>query len=73
MNKIYILFLIIGISFSIDCNSQISYVKGYYINDSNQKINCLIRNVDWRNNPKEFEYKISEQTKKNTKRINAKM
>jgi hypothetical protein len=64
MNKIYILFLITGISFSIDCNSQISYVKGYYINDSNQKINCLIRNVDWRNNPKDFEYKISEQTKK---------
>jgi hypothetical protein len=66
MNKIYILFLIIGISFSIDCNSQISYVKGYYINDSNQKIDCLIRNIDWKNNPKEFEYKISEQTKKET-------
>jgi hypothetical protein len=50
----------------MDCNSQISYIEGYYINDSNQKIDCLIRNIDWKNNPIEFEYKISEQAKKET-------
>lgn len=50
----------------MDCNSQISYIEGYYINDSNHKIDCLIRNIDWKNNPIEFEYKISEQAKKET-------
>lgn len=66
MNKIYILFLIVGISFSIDCNSQISYVKGYYINNSNQKIDCLIKNIDWESNPVEFDYKFTPQTEKKT-------
>lgn len=66
MNKIYILFLIVGISFSIDCNSQISYVKGYYINNSNQKIDCLIKNIDWESNPVEFDYKFTQQTEKKT-------
>lgn len=66
MNKIYILFLIVGISFSIDCNSQIAYVKGYYINNSNQKIDCLIKNIDWESNPVEFDYKFTQQTEKKT-------
>lgn len=64
MNKIYILFLAIGISYSMKCNSQISYVEGYYINNSNQKIEGLIKNVDWKNNPIEFEYKTTEQAEK---------
>lgn len=55
----------------MDCNSQISYVEGYFINDSNQKIDCLIRNIDWKNNPVEFEYKISEQAKKETLTIDS--
>ena len=49
---------------SLNCYSQISFEKGYFIDNNNQKTNCLIRNIDWKNNPKEFEYKISEQTKK---------
>ena len=51
---------------SLNCYSQISFEKGYFIDNNNQKTNCLIRNIDWKNNPKEFEYKISEQTNKNT-------
>ena len=66
MNKIYILFLAIGISYSMKSNAQISYVEGYYINNSNQRVDCLIRNVDGRNNPLEFEYKITEQAEKET-------
>ena len=66
MNKIYILFLAIVISYSMKCNSQISYVEGYYINNSNQKIEGLIKNVDWENNPIEFEYKTTEQAEKKT-------
>jgi hypothetical protein len=45
---------------SINCFSQIIYEKGYYINNADQKVNCLIKNKDWKNNPIEFEYKLSE-------------
>lgn len=57
--KKQLLFLLTAI-FSLNCYSQISYEKGYYINNDNQKINCLIRNIDWKNNPIGFEYKLSE-------------
>ena len=41
--------------------SQIKYEKGYFIDNSQQKIECLIKNIDWNNNPIDFEYKISEE------------
>ena len=56
-----LLFLLTIIS-SINCFSQISYEKGYYIDNNNQKTNCLIKNIDWRNNPTEFEYKLSNNS-----------
>lgn len=46
--------------FSTQCYSQISLEKGYFITNTGQKIDCLIKNVDWLNNPTEFEYKIKE-------------
>jgi len=48
---------------SYNCYSQISFEKGYYIDNSNQKTNCLIKNIDWKNNPTEFTYKLSENNK----------
>lgn len=39
--------------------SQIVFEKGYFIDESNQKIECLIKNVGWRNNPTQFSYKLS--------------
>ncbi|WP_179336331.1 autotransporter outer membrane beta-barrel domain-containing protein [Winogradskyella costae] len=62
-----ILFLLTTI-LTLNCYSQISFEKGYYINNANQKINCLIKNIDWKNNPTEFEYKLSEnsESKKTT-------
>tara|TARA_R110002073_G_scaffold40547_1_gene114868 strand:+ start:72677 stop:73897 length:1221 start_codon:yes stop_codon:yes gene_type:complete len=54
----FIVTLIILLSFN--CYSQIIFEKGYYINNSNEKINCLIKNVDWENNPKKIQYKLSE-------------
>ena len=50
-----------GVILSINCYSQISFEKGYYIDNTNQKINCLIKNIDWRSNPTEFEYKLTEK------------
>jgi len=59
--KKQLLFLLITI-LSINCYSQINFEKGYYINNSNQKVDCLIKNIDWKNNPTEFEYKLTENS-----------
>lgn len=53
------LLLILIIILSLNGYSQISFEKGYYIDDSNQKIYCLIKNIDWENNPTEFEFKLT--------------
>lgn len=60
MKKLLLCLLFIGIN--INCYSQIVFEKGYFINNSDQKIACLIENVDWKNNPSEFEYKLSENS-----------
>lgn len=54
------LFFLIVTLLSIPCLAQITFEKGYYINNSNQKIECLIKNKDWENNPTSFEYKLTE-------------
>lgn len=36
---------------------QIVFEKGYYIDNQNRKTECLIKNMDWRNNPAEFTFK----------------
>ncbi len=64
MKKIF-LFLVILILTS-NLYSQITFEKGYYINNSGQKNDCLIKNNDWRNNPIDFKYKISENDKVKT-------
>lgn len=51
------------------CNqifSQINFEKGYFINNSNEKVECLIKNTDWNNSPTFFEYKLnnSDEVKK---------
>lgn len=56
------LLLLLTAIISFNGYSQISFEKGYYINNSDQKIDCLIKNLDWKNNPTNFEYKISENS-----------
>ncbi|WP_395055868.1 hypothetical protein [Flavobacterium sp.] len=46
--------------FNLNFYSQINFEKGYYVNNSNIKIECLIKNEDWNNSPTEFNYKLSE-------------
>lgn len=55
--KNYILLFVSIISVNI--NSQIAFEQGYFINNANQKINCLLKNKDWKNNPEEFQYKLN--------------
>jgi hypothetical protein len=44
---------------SLNAYSQIKFEKGYFIDNGDQKMDVLIRNVDWRSNPSEFECKLS--------------
>lgn len=60
MKKSFLIALILSIS--ITSYSQISFEKGYYIDNSGQKTDCLIKNYDWNKNPKEIEVKISENS-----------
>ena len=40
--------------------AQITFEKGYFINNNDVRINCYIENMDWNNNPKSFTYKLLE-------------
>lgn len=57
-----LLLILLFIVSSIKSFSQINFEKGYFINESNQKIECLIKNMDWSNNPTDFEYKLTEDS-----------
>jgi len=69
MNKNLLFSLIVLLS--IKAFSQISFEKGYYVDNFNNKVDCLIRNVDWKNNPTQFEYKLSENSENNTLNISS--
>lgn len=51
------LFLFLGFT----AFGQITYDKGYYIDNEDRTVPCLIKNLDWINNPTEFEYKLNEE------------
>jgi len=69
MNKQLILIFLLILSLNVF--SQSTFVKGYFINNSNEKINCLIKNVDWLNNPTEFKYRINENSENKILTINS--
>ena len=56
MKKKLLLLLLTILSF--DASSQISFEKGYFITNDGEKIDCLIKNIDWKNNPVDFEYQL---------------
>lgn len=55
-----ILFILVTV---IKSYSQIKFEEGYFIDNSNQKIECLIKNIDWVNNPSYFFYKKDDTDK----------
>lgn len=54
------LLFIIATVLSLQSFAQITFEEGYFINNDQEKVACLIRNKDWKNNPTAFEYKLSE-------------
>ncbi|MBD0830602.1 outer membrane beta-barrel protein [Aestuariibaculum sediminum] len=59
--KKHLKFVLISL-LTLNSFAQISFEKAYYIDNTGNKIECLIKNKDWRNNPTEFEYKLTEQS-----------
>ena len=59
MKKLFILFIFL-IVYNLHSYSQVLFENGYFINENNQKINCLIENQDWKSNPIGFKYKLDE-------------
>lgn len=58
MLRLFSLFTLILICFN--GYGQIQFENGYYINNSGQKTEGLIKNLDWKNNPDEFQFKTTE-------------
>lgn len=46
--------------------SQIKFEKGYFIVNDNNKVYCLIKNLDWLDNPESFVYKLTEDSEEVT-------
>ncbi|MFI5152710.1 MAG: hypothetical protein ACHQET_05205 [Chitinophagales bacterium] len=44
------------------CCAQIKFEPGYFIANDGKKISCLIKNLDWLNNPTNFLYKESDNS-----------
>ena len=58
-NKILLFFAFI---INMNTYSQILFEEGYFVNNEGQKISCLIKNLDWKFNPTDFEYKLIENS-----------
>ena len=57
--KKQLLILLIFIS-TFNSYAQTSFEKGYFINNEGQKTDCLIKNIDWKDNPTEIKFKYTE-------------
>ncbi len=57
---IKLLAIIVFTFISIQSYCQIIFEHGYFVNESDKKTECLIKNVDWYNNPTSFKYKLTE-------------
>ncbi len=47
----------------MNLSAQIHFEKGYFISNDLKRTECFIRNVDWLNNPTNFEYKLAADAK----------
>ncbi|MGH2664228.1 tRNA modification GTPase [Flavobacterium sp.] len=67
MKKQLLVLFLLACSFT---QAQITFEKGYFISNGS-RTECYIRNIDWKDNPSEFEYKNAlEETVTKTVNIN---
>jgi hypothetical protein len=53
------------------CFAQNNFEPGYYIGNNNQRVECLIKNLQWSNSPKEFDFKLNEKNATQTATIDS--
>ncbi|WP_316633007.1 outer membrane beta-barrel protein [uncultured Flavobacterium sp.] len=56
-----ILFITLTLILSFNSYSQIVFENGYFISENNKKTDCLIENMDWKNTPSSFRYRLSNE------------
>ncbi len=54
--KIFTFLILIGL-LGHSAFAQITFEKGYFVRNDGTRTECLIKNIDWKNNPSEFLYK----------------
>lgn len=64
--KKLILTLLFLVTLITQSYAQIVFKPGYFVNESNERIDCLIKDVGWKNNPDKIEYKLSEDSTEKT-------
>ncbi|WGH74785.1 hypothetical protein P8625_11925 [Tenacibaculum tangerinum] len=55
---------------TMNCYAQITFEKGYFISNQGERVECLIKNVDWKDSPEEFIYKETSTSSPKTNKIN---
>ncbi|WP_116788309.1 outer membrane beta-barrel protein [Flavobacterium psychrotrophum] len=63
-------FLLLAVLFNISCFAQINFEPGYTVNNQGVKTECLIKNTGWKNNPENFEYRLSANSEVKRGNIN---
>lgn len=58
------LILLFTLIITVSASAQITFEPGYFIDNDNKKVECLIKNIDWRSNPTQFEYQLNENSEK---------
>lgn len=53
--------------FSLNIFSQILYEEGYFITNEGIQTEAFIKNVDWKNNPTTFEFKVTGNSESEAK------
>jgi hypothetical protein len=51
--------------------SQVPFEKGYLVDTEGNRVECRIRNLDWKSNPSHFEYRLSEEKESRTRNISS--
>jgi len=60
--KKYIIFPIVLIQCFLSVSGQVTFDKGYIIDNSGVKTECLIKNYNWWSNPKTIQYRLSKES-----------
>ncbi|WP_375578798.1 outer membrane beta-barrel protein [Marivirga tractuosa] len=63
MKRILILFIFSSL-FVLKAHAQVKFEKGYYVDNQNDTVKCLVKNKGWTNFPESFTIKINDSNEK---------